>query len=686
VSDFLQYAVQGIPYGCVFALIAVGLVLTYKTSGVFNLAFGAQAYVVAVVYYVLHTDQGWPIVPAFVVAVGVVGPLVGLILDWALFRHLRTAPPIARLVTSLGLLVAIPEAVRIFFDETTVQSVVGVWPTDEFGFPRLYHVLGLSVDGDQLATIIAAVVVAIGLTLLFRFTAVGLRMRAVVESPRMTELAGINADRVGAVSWMLSSFLAGLAGVLLGPLFARLGGSNYTTLIVAAIAAAAFGRLTSIPLAFLGGILLGVLQGELAGYLPPSSVFTQGLRPSLPFVVLFLLLLFWPGLRSRAEIADPLGGVDPPPPGLAALERSAALTWGTRIAGVVVGGAIFVLLMAALSDYWVLTFQSAVIYSTIFLSITVITGMAGQISLCQATFAGIGAFGAAQLATQAGIPVLIALLLGALLAAAVGALLAVPSLRLGGIFLTLATFAFALMFENVLQPLGWVSGGTTPVRIPRPELGPISFQSERSFLVLCIIVLAIVGVLVIFVRRGTTGSFLAALRGSEVASASIGISSSRARITAFALSAAIAGLGGGLLAVQNGQARPVDYQYFMGLFWVVIVVSLGARTVEGAVNAGLGFMLFPILLQQWIPGFLNLVQSWHHFGPLPVGLQFVFFGLGAITYAKHPEGVLEHQKRRSLAFFQRHLGRSTPGAPPSDAAPTPDVPPRGDVVPAGTAP
>lgn len=683
MTEFLQYAIKGIPIGCVFALVAVGLVLAYKTSGVFNLAFGAQAYVVAVVYYVLNTEKGWPIVPAFLVAVCVVGPLMGLILDWALFRHLRAAPPIARLVTSLGLLVAIPEAVKIFFDETSVQSVVGLWPTDEFGLPRLYQVFGFDLDGDQIATMLAAALVAIGLTVLFRYTALGLRMRAVVESPRMTQLAGINADRVGAVAWMLSSFLAGLAGVLLGPLFARLSGTNFTALIVAAIAAAAFGRLTSIPLAFLGGILLGVLQQLLAGYLPSDSVFTQGLRPSLPFVVLFLLLLFWPGLRSRAEVADPLGGVDPPPPGLAALERSAALTWGTRVFGVLVGGTTFVLLMAVLSDYWVLTFQSAVIYSTIFLSITVITGMAGQISLCQATFAGIGAYGAAQLATQLGLPVLLALLLGALLAAAVGALLAIPSLRLGGIFLTLATFAFALMFENVLQPLGWVSGGTIPVRIDRPSLGPISFESERSFLVLCIIILAIVSVLVIFVRQGTTGSFLAALRGSEVASASIGISASRARIIAFALSAAIAGLGGGLLAVQNGQARPVDYAYFMGLFWVVIVVSLGSRTVEGAINAGLGFMLFPIFLQQWLPGLLNLIQPWHEFGPLPVGLQFVAFGLGAITYAKHPEGVLEHQKRRSLAFFQRHLGRATAGSPPP--APPAGGPgaPVGEAVPAG---
>src|SRR5437660_3946510 len=127
---------------------------------------------------------------------------------------------------------------------------------------------------------------------LFRWSAIGLQMRAVVESPRMTELAGVNADRVSTFSWMLSSLFAGLAGVLVAPLFAQVASNNVTTLLVAAIAAAAFGRLTSIPLTLLGGLLLGVFQGLLAGYLPNNSILATGLRPSLPFVALFALLLF----------------------------------------------------------------------------------------------------------------------------------------------------------------------------------------------------------------------------------------------------------------------------------------------------------------------------------------------------------------------------------------------------------
>ncbi len=139
---------------------------------------------------------------------------------------------------------------------------------------------------------VLTVLVVAALTVLFRYTALGLRMRAVVESPRMSELNSINADRVGSAAWMMSSFLAGLAGVLLAPLFAQVEANGFFTLLVAAVATAAFGGLSSIPLTFAGGIALGVLQQVLAGYLPADSILSQGLRPALPFLVLFLLLLF----------------------------------------------------------------------------------------------------------------------------------------------------------------------------------------------------------------------------------------------------------------------------------------------------------------------------------------------------------------------------------------------------------
>jgi branched-chain amino acid transport system permease protein len=658
VTEFIGYVIRGIQFGCVFGLVAVGLVLTYKTSGVFNLAFAAQAYASAVVFYELDVNDGWPIIPAFVIAVVIVAPLIGFVLDRLLFRYLRTAPTVAKLVVSLGLLVATPEIVQLWFGSEAVFGPPVLW-TEEFA---IYRFGDYAISGAEAATVIATAASVVGLSLLFRYSTIGLRMRAVVESPRMTALAGVNADRVGAFAWMLSSLFAGLAGVLLAPLFGQLLPANFTVLLVAAIAAAAFGRLTSIPLALAGGLLLGVLQGILAGYLPTDSILAQGLRPSLPFVMLFLLLLFWPGLSQKAELTDPLSGVDPPPPGLAAERRSRGLTIATRAFGVTAVAVGLMIALFGLSDFWLLLVTKGVLFGVVFLSITVITGMAGQISLCQATFAAVGGFTVAQFVDRWDLPVLLTVLAGTVLAALVGGLLAIPVLRLGGIYLALATLAFAMMFDSVLVPLDWVSGGLFPLKVPRPEF----LVGGRAFFLFSVAVLAVVGTLVILVRRGTTGKFLDALRGSETAATAIGINATRSRIVAFALSAGIAGLGGGLLAMYDGQANyAANFTPFFGLFWLVIVVTLGARTVEGAVQAGLALALFPELLKTL---------------GIPPEYQFILFGLGALTFAKHPEGLLEFFKRSQLDAVQRRIDRR------KRRGRAPDVPAGGAELPAMPAP
>jgi branched-subunit amino acid ABC-type transport system permease component len=414
MTDLLEYAVRGIPIGCVFALLAVGIVLTFKTSGVLNLAFGAQAYVSAALFYVLHDPSklGWPVMPSFLVAVVVAAPAIGWLLDRALYRHLRTAPALAKLVTSLGLLVAIPQIVKLDFllGSGAKQRPPGLVGEQNFTFGFL------TVDANQLATIVLTVVVVAVLTVLFRRTNLGLQMRAVVESPRMTELAGVNADAIGTFSWMLSSFFAGLAGVLIAPLFNRVDDLAFFTLLVAALAAAAFGQLTSIPLTFAGGILLGVGQQVLTGTLPQGNVISTGIRQALPFLLLFLLLLFWPGLGRNREATDPLAGVDPPPPSPAAHIRTRGLTISTRVFAVAVIAIGLGITLFVVTANWLALVTHGVILALIFLSITMITGLGGQISLCQAAFAATGAFATAQLVSQRGMSVLVAMVIGSVVA------------------------------------------------------------------------------------------------------------------------------------------------------------------------------------------------------------------------------------------------------------------------------
>jgi branched-chain amino acid transport system permease protein len=656
VQQLISNILSGMSYGSVYALLAVGLVLTYKTSGIFNLAYGAQAFVAAAVYFDLRVRHDLPIPIAFVAAVFIVSPLLGLFLERALFRYLRTATPVARLVTSLALLVAIPQILKLWFGQNPQYGTQGIVPNGEHSYNPFGTVF---VNRDDLATIGITVLAVVLLSVLFRYSALGLRMRAVVESPRMTELAGIDSDRVSMVSWMLCSVLAGLAGVLLAPLFAAVSEFNYTTLVVVAISAAVLANLTSIPVAFAGGLALGVVGEVVSTYLPTNSVIANNLRPALPFIVLFLVLIFSPALRNRRELTDPLAGVDPPPPPIAASVRSRALTNGTRGLGIVAGLGVGYYIFFHAASNWRDVAITAAILATIFLSITVITGMAGEICLCIATFAAIGACTTAQLATRFGVSVLIALLIGAALAALVGAVLALPALRLGGIFLSLATLAFALFFENVMVKFDWVGGGALPEAAPRPTIGSINFDttSNKSFLVLCLVVLLIVSLVVIAIREGTTGRVLAALGGSEPAAASIGISATRARITVFAVSAAIAAVGGGLLAMYEGAVNyNPDFVYFQSLFWVVLVVSLGSRTVEGAIQAAIGFAAFQlVVLNQVVPWIVNHVQPWYHMGLPPQTLAIILLSLGAFTYAKHPEGILEFQKRKSLDAAQRGL-------------------------------
>jgi branched-subunit amino acid ABC-type transport system permease component len=657
--DVLNQLLDGVPTGCVYGLVAVGLVLTYKTSGVFNFAFGAQAFTSAVVFYVLVHDHGWPLVPSALIAIVVVSLALGLLLDRFIFRLLRTSSPLAKLVTTIGLMVGIPETIKAIFGASARNGP----PSLAVGHGLTLGSLTLTADG--VAVCFATLVTVIVLTVLFRWTPLGLRMRAVVESHRLVELNGINAEHVSTFSWLLSSLLAGLAGVLLAPLYNVVDSNGFILLIVAASAAAVFAGLTSIPLALVGGIALGALQQLLAHRLPLDSVLARNIRPSLPFILLAVLLLVRPGLR-RPQTTDPLSGVDPPPPALAVTYMDPRLAKINRILFLVFVTVVCLAVMFLLPGLWVSYLAEGLALTTIFLSITVLVGIGGQISLCQASFAGLGAFTAGQLATRWNFPLYLGILAGAAVAAVLGILIALPCLRLGGLYLALGTLAFALMLQNTLFVEPWLTGSEGGVDVPRPLIGSIDFANDRAFFFFALVVFGICGFAVVLLRRGTTGQYLAALRGSEVAATAVGINPIRAKVTVFAVSAAIAGAGGVLYASYLETARVDDFNAIQGLFWVLLVVTLGPRTVDGALNAGMAFVLLPPLLGDILHVPSDLVSS----------IQFALFGFGAVTFARHQEGIVEFQKRTSIEKFNARLIRwfgpaKTEEAAAASAAPAP---------------
>lgn len=683
-TDLFRAVLQGTPPGTVYALIALGFVLAYKTSGVFNLAFGAQAYVSAVVYFKTHTEWDWGIVPALLVSVGLVAPALGLLLEWLIFRHLRTASAVSKLVVTIGLTVALPAIVELVMDFSSVAGVTpeGIAPE---GASVFYDPFGVySFSRDELVAMAVAVVAMASLAAIFRYSAIGLQMRAVVESPRMTELNGIAADRVSAFAWALSSLFAGLAGVLIAPRFNTLAAGEFFNIVVVAVTAAAIGRLVSLPRALLGGLGLGVLIALFNTFVPRWSddlpwlrPIQDNLTPAIPFVVLFAILVFVPSLRRTRESGDPLAGVDPPPPSLGGAAPTGRRLLVTRLVGTAVLIAIGVVVFTRADVAWTFLVTQAVVLSIVYLSITVITGLAGQISLCQGTFAAIGAFSVFQLVDRYDLSAVVAAFVGAGIAACVGAVLSLPIRRLSGVWVAIATLAFAFFFDAVMVRLSWVGAGDTfsGTPVPRPVIGPWDFGDDKAFLVLALVVLAVVGTAVVQLREGSIGHVLRALRGSELAAQSIGISPARARMTAFAVSAFIAGLGGALLAMhQENVNYGNNFSPFAALFWMVLVVTLGARTVEGAVNAGAAFSLFDTLLLKgtifgWIlrsperiPGIFPISPKW----------RFILFGLGTIQFARHPEGLIEASKRRSAdraaRRAQRRASRPIGGVPAPVAA------------------
>jgi branched-subunit amino acid ABC-type transport system permease component len=659
VEHFLGFAIPGVPYGCTYAIVAVSLVLTYQATGVFNFAFGAQAYTSAFVYTKLVQNDHMPIWLAFFLSVVILAPALGLIFDRLLFRKIPSTNTTAKLVMGISLFVGIPALLPVLFgNENQFNS-----PSILFDPNTVYfRVVNQPINGIYLSSLVVTAAVLIALVVLMRFTNLGLQMRGAVESRRLVALDGVNSSAVVATAWAISSFLAGLAGVLLAPIYGQLQAQDYATLLVAAFAAAAWASLRSLPIAALVGILMGVASTLLQGYLPSSSTLSAAVLPSLPFIVLVGALLFVPGMRSLDESKDPLASVDPPTPPTTATVRAPQLNRVIRPAWYVLLAAFCVSMLTWINPTWESVFNAGLAYSIIFLSITLITGMGGQLSLCQATLAGVGAFTAAQLANHIGLNLLAGAVVGMLLAAAVAVVLALASLRLKGLGLALMTIAAALFFDNSVFTQGTISNGAA-LSVQSKWIGLGIFNPNgHALFVLEIVVLVVCTIGVLLVRSGTTGQYLSAMRGSETAAAGLGINLTWQRVLIFALSGMVAGLGGTMLILQQQTVNAAQFNYQFSLVFVVIVVTTGVSTVEGAINAGFAFVVIQQLLT---------------YLPARVGgesLVIVLFAFGALQYANHPEGILEFQKHRwtlrmeHLLFGDRHAAAPVSLGPPAAAA------------------
>ncbi|WP_306316406.1 MULTISPECIES: ATP-binding cassette domain-containing protein [unclassified Streptomyces] len=638
MSDLLAFVLSGLVSGALYALLATGLVLSYSASGLFNFAHGATAYLCALAFYELHSGFGWPAVPTALLLVLVVAPLLGWGLDRMMFRKLAKVGETAQIVATIGLLVALP-ALGLWIVELLEDAGAPVKPAEnQFGLPGVgpspaknWQLMdGVGIDSDQLITWVTTAVVALALWIVLRHTALGLKLRAAVDNRSLVELRGISADRLSSVAWMLSSVLAGLAGVLATPLLG-LSSHDFTLFLFVSATAAVLGRFMSIPLAFAGGLGLGVLQNLVAGYATFAEKIT-GFRTAVPFLILFAGLLL---LTRRQRTAGTVASDAPPVDYLAG--RSWARRWGPwAIAAVLMAVAFY----TVTTPFWSGILAQGLAISLVFLSFTVVTGLGAMVSLAQAAFVT-GAALVAGLLMSHGVPFIWAALAGTCAAAVLGALVALPALRLGGRSLALATLALAFLADQVLFQLGWLRNGDTGWEIPRAVAGPIDLGDDRAMgvamVVLCTAAVAGLSAL----RNSRAGRAMLAVRSAPAAAMASGVSVIRTKLLLFTVSAGLAGFGGVMYASYNTRITATDFTAMTGLIWLAVVVAAGVRRPQFAVIAGLSFAVVPHLISDY------LTES--------VQLPVILFGLAGLALANDPDGYCaaiparRHQRRTAKA-------------------------------------
>jgi ABC-type branched-subunit amino acid transport system ATPase component/branched-subunit amino acid ABC-type transport system permease component len=670
VSKFVSLLITGIFSGAIYSMLAAGLTLTYTTTGIFNLGYGAVAFTCAYAYFELQNGLGWPNVWAGIVVILVLAPLLGFALDRFVFRRLSQASDASKIMATVGVLVAVPALAQYIVsllisvghfnipDGSLVSLAPGLGPEP----PKQWHLSSaFNFDSDQLIVAIVALLMAVGLWWLLKHTSIGLKMRALVDRPELATARGVDRGRTSGFAWILGTTLAGLAGVAGAPIFNSLTTGTYLFVLLAAAAAAVLGGFRSVPLAALGGLVIGAVQSLVAGYANFAESI-PGFSDAVPFVLLFIGLAYWGRERGRRAGT---AAEDVPPPDYLALRPP----WRRSAPWVFWFVVLVVYILFGADSYWLGLATEGLALSVVFLSFTIVTGTGGIVSLAQAAFVTGAGLMCGVLIGHYHVPYFPALLGGVAFAVLLGVVVAIPALRLGGLSLALATLAMGLVADNVLFQWGWLAG---PLQqgwaIPQPTIGPFHLSDNKTMAVVLAIIVIAVTLLIRNLQKSASGRMMSAVRTSESAASTSGISANAIKITLFAVSAGLAGLGGVLLVTVEQHVTNSTYTTIVGLTWLAIVVLWGIRRPSAAIAAGMGYTLFNGVLSS---GFHFSFISWS--GTSSVWLPQVLFGLGAITMAQNPDGILSLQEEQGFRRKQKKAAKlalraTAPAVAPSVAA------------------
>lgn len=593
MASHLSALLLGLGAGSAVAVLALGLVVTFQASGVVNFAHAALGTYCATAFFwfrqsgrlvfplfgVPDFDIGG--VPTVATALGLVclmAAALGAVLALAVYRPLRRASPLARLVASLGVMLYLISVTSLRFGAQGATSLV----IDPILSTRLVRIGDdVAIYADRLWLTAIAITAAIALSLVSRKTTFGLATRAVDENERAAALIGVRADLIALGNWMAASVFAALAVVLSAPI-TKLSPIETSLLVVPAIAAALVGRFTAIFVTVMAALGIGMVQSELL-HLQSTVDFLPdvGLQQGVPLLVILVTLLVGSGsLPTR----DSLRAIRLPSPHLP--RRAEAIVVAVMLAATVT--------MWVGSSQW----RSAVIISCIgsiaALAVVIPTGYVGQINLATTAFAGISAFTLVKVADGWGIPFPLAPLLASLVAAAAGVVIGLPALRVRGLTLAMATLAAAIAVEQLVFNWRWFTGGVEGSKVPPPSLFGVNLDiaaigdayPRRAFGLMVIILTTVVVLAAVRFGRGTVVRRWLAVRTNERAAASLGISVTNVKLTAFACSAFLAGLAGALTAYQRQTLSVRSFDSFGAIVALAIVYLAGIATPLGALVAG----------------------------------------------------------------------------------------------------
>jgi ABC-type branched-subunit amino acid transport system ATPase component/branched-subunit amino acid ABC-type transport system permease component len=640
MQNLLPFIVSGLVTGSIYGLAGTGLLITYKTSGIFNFAQGAVGTVAVYVFYWMHVQNGWNWELSAVASVLVLGVVLGLIME-RLARMLAEQLMVYQIAGMIGLVILVESLAILKYG-----NVGSFFPPFLPGSGRSVLLGGVSIGYTQIVTFAIAVAATAGVSAYLRFTRTGLAMRAVVDDPDLLDLQGNNPARVRRIAWVAGSIFATLSSLLVAPEMG-LEPTVLTLLVVQAFGATAIGGFSNIPATFAGGLLIGIVTDVSRKYVL-SVGWLAGLPDSLPFIMLVVMLLV---LFRRRQLTE-MSPAREPKANFAANARARLAAGGLVLAVL----AVVPFVVGHRLSYFTVGLSIAIVI----LSLGLLVRTSGQISLCHSAFMGIGACAFYQFRVQLGLPWGIAVVLAALIAVPIGALIAVPAIRLSGLFLALITLAFGIMITELFYPLNFMFGELTTGRpIPRPDFA----GTDRAYYFLVLGIVAVVALVVVSINQGRLGRLLRGMRGAPLAISTLGLNTNSIRVTAFCVSAFLAALGGVLYGGAFGYATSSDPTF--GSFYSLVLLA----------SLAIAFFREPWYV---LPGMVAVILPAYWTAPSAVTWLNAIFGAAAVLVAASGgPPVMPARVRAWLRPIEARPWFGRPAADPGRAS--------GDAVPGGAA-